>query len=275
MRTRRTGSLETVQEMRTRRSQKRRWRRWRKAQVGRHVAKYFNKKVHYGIVEADEEPYWRVRYDDDDEEHFNVEELKEHLRLYEEIATLGEDESGLSEGEEGVERVFPCEVSETEDDEEMERVFIQKRTLIYEDKDKKVLSAYQCLLRKQIEIFETGPDDVGGDVQGQINAIRLGQVRIRCRHCASLAKKARASSGVYYSKSIRGFYQLAVNLTKFHLEKNCKLVDKRIAAKLAKLRQTGMRSARGTKEYWAERLRVMGLYKKEGCVRLRKGNVTT
>jgi hypothetical protein len=269
MRTRRTTSHESVRNMRKRRM------------VGKHVAKYFKSKVHYGIVEAYEEPYWRVRYDDDDEEHFDEEELKIHLRLNEELATSGEEttsgeeatsgeESG-AEDEEEVERVFPCEGdSDTEDDEEMERVFYKTRTSsIYVDKDKKVLSSYQCLLWKQMEIFEAGPDDVGSGVQGRINPVRLGQVGIRCRHCASLTK-GRPSGGLYYSRNFLGLYVLAQNIAKGHLETKCKLIDARVRAKLIKLCQVRKRSSLGTKGYFVKRFRAMGIYEKDGCLRWRK-----
>jgi hypothetical protein len=102
-------------------------KRWAWRMVGSHVAKYFESTVHNGIVEAYEEPYWRIRYDDDeDEEHFDEEELKIHMRLNKEIDTSGEET--VTEDEEEVERVFACEdKSEAEDDEELERVFIQKK----------------------------------------------------------------------------------------------------------------------------------------------------
>jgi hypothetical protein len=303
--------------------------------VGRRVAKYFKSKVYYGVVEAYEKPYWLIKYDDNDEEHFDEDELKENMRLNEEIAALSEDETVTEDEEEEVKRVFPCEESEAEDDEELveeseaedgeelveeseaedgedlveeseaeddeelveeseaeddEELFeeseaeddedfeeseaeddkeLERVSSIYVDSDKKVLSSHQCLLRKQIEIFETGPDDVG-DVQGRINPICLGQVGIRCRHCASATKKSRASGGVYYSKNIRGLYQVAQNMAIDHLEKKCKLVDARIRAKLIKLRQVRKRSSEGTKEYWAKRLRVMGIYENKGCLRWRK-----
>jgi hypothetical protein len=152
-------------------------------------------------------------------------------------------------------RVFACEGG-TEGDKELESLSI------YDVNDKMVLSEYQCLLRRQIEIFETGPNGVGVDVQGQVNAIRLGQVGIRCRHCASLTNKTRAIGGVYYSKTIRGLYQLAQNMARGHLEKNCKMVGAPICAKLAKLRQSSKKSGWGTNEYWSKRWWVMSVYEK-------------
>lgn len=79
--------------------------------------------------------------------------------------------------------------------------------VLYMDFDAETLSDYQCLLRQQIEVFEAGPDDVNASAQGRNNPILLGQVGIRCRHCAAYKVKARGS--VYYSRTIvsaSGYY---------------------------------------------------------------------
>jgi hypothetical protein len=140
---------------------------------------------------------------------------------------------------------------------------------MYLDYDDEVLTRYQCLLRKQIELFEAGPDDVRGSAQGRNTPINLGQVGIRCRHCASLTKNARARGAVYYSKTIDGIYQVAQNMSKLHLQKHCNLVDAYTRAELAKLHQVRNRAS-GGKEYWSECLRVMGVCEDKTCLRFRK-----
>jgi hypothetical protein len=140
---------------------------------------------------------------------------------------------------------------------------------IYLDYDEEVLTRYQCLLRKQIELFEAGPDDVRGSAQGRNTPIHLGQVGIRCRHCASLTKNARARGAVYYSKTIDGLYQVAQNMSKLHLQKHCNLVDAYTRSELIKLHQVRNRAS-GGKEYWSECLRVMGVYEDKGCLRFQK-----
>lgn len=74
--------------------------------------------------------------------------------------------------------------------------------LIYMDFDEETLTDYQCLLRKQIELFEAGPEDVKASAQGRNNPIYLGQIGIRCRFCATLPLKCRPRGAVYYSKTI-------------------------------------------------------------------------
>lgn len=73
---------------------------------------------------------------------------------------------------------------------------------IFLDFDEQTLTEYQCLLRKQIEIFEAGPEDIKANAQGRNNPILLGQVGIRCRHCTQLPIKIRPRGSVYYSRTI-------------------------------------------------------------------------
>ena len=72
----------------------------------------------------------------------------------------------------------------------------------------KGLTVYQCFLRKQIELFEVGHDEMNGTAQGRNTPLHYGQVGIRCRHCAHLPKAARARGGVYYSRTIDGVCKL-------------------------------------------------------------------
>jgi hypothetical protein len=196
-------------------------------------------------VELEQEAIPVASTDETDDEAFLQEESKESKTDETDDEEFVPEESEESSVELEQEAIPEHSTDETEDDEVLERVFTKRRSpsLCIHD-DKKVLSTYQCLLRKQIQIFEAGPKDVVG-VQGRINPIRLGQVGIRCRHCGSLTNKAQASGGgVYYSRTILGLYHLAQLMAKGHLE-NCKMVDAPTRAKLAKLRQSSKRSANG------------------------------
>jgi hypothetical protein len=75
---------------------------------------------------------------------------------------------------------------------------------LYLDHDENCLTPYQCFLRKQIELFEAGDDELQGTAQGRNTPLHRGQIGIRCRHCAHLPKAARARGGVYYSRTIDG-----------------------------------------------------------------------
>jgi hypothetical protein len=129
---------------------------------------------------------------------------------------------------------------------------------VYLDYDEQTLTGYQCLLRKQLELFEAGPDEVRGSAQGRNTPISIGQVGIRCRHCASLPKAARNRGAVYYSKTIDGLYQVAQNMSKLHLCKTCHKIPEDSQRMLIKLHKVNNRAS-GGKEYWAEGLRVLGI----------------
>ena len=139
---------------------------------------------------------------------------------------------------------------------------------MYLDYDSVLLTEYQCLMRQQIELFEASPIDVRGSAQGRHSRIQLGQVGIRCKHCASLPKPARARGAIYFSKTINGMYQVAQNMSKVHLCK-CHQVPDPIKGRLIKL-QKGLRRASGGKEYWAEALRTMGVMEMGGILRFKE-----
>jgi hypothetical protein len=59
---------------------------------GKRVAKYFETRVYYGTIVEYQEPYWRVRYDDGDEEDFTEKEIKEHAKLLEKLTSSEVDD---------------------------------------------------------------------------------------------------------------------------------------------------------------------------------------
>jgi hypothetical protein len=133
-------------------------------------------------------------------------------------------------------------------------------SVLYTDLDDHVLNEYQCLLRKQIELFENGVDDVKGKAQGRNNPIVVGQVGIRCRHCVGLPKSARAKGAVYYSRSLPGMYQVAQVMAKAHFGPGgCKRVPADVRERLAELKLSRKKPS-GGKEYWVHCLTVVGVY---------------
>jgi hypothetical protein len=245
--------------------------------LGRRIAKYFgDTEVYYGTIDrisiySRTEPwYWHVQYDDDDQEEFEEAEIDEHLRLYEELKS-GDQQTACKDDENDADEDDDdtgVDDADTDVDDANEHFFKKRR--LYLDSDEEVLSKYQCLLRKQIELFEAGPDDVRGHVQGRNTPIHLGQVGIRCRHCVPFVKNTRASGAVYYSKTLGGIYQVAQNMSKLHLQKTCNLLDANTRTELAKLGQLSQlknRASGSGPKYWSGCLREMGLYEKKGCLR--------
>ena len=120
------------------------------------------------------------------------------------------------------------------------------------------LSDYQCLVRRQIEVFEATMEDVESNAQGRNRPIVLGQVGIRCRHCAMLPPKHRARGAVYYPAKLQGIYQAAQNLAVAHLGVHCLQIPGEIRDQLNQLRERKS-SAGGGKNYWADGVRVLGV----------------
>jgi hypothetical protein len=137
---------------------------------------------------------------------------------------------------------------------------------LYLEHDASCLTAYQCFLRKQIELFEAGHEELNGTAQGRNTPLKYGQVGIRCRHCSHLPKPLRARGGVYFSRTIDGVYQVSQNMSKIHFLQACTLVPEHTKNQLKSLQSVSSRAS-GGKEYWAEGLRVLGIVEEGGMLR--------
>ncbi|OEU07838.1 hypothetical protein FRACYDRAFT_197133, partial [Fragilariopsis cylindrus CCMP1102] len=139
--------------------------------------------------------------------------------------------------------------------------------VLYQESDEHKLTAYQCLLRKQLELFEADEDDVRCSTrQGRTAPIKLGQVGLRCRHCAGVQLAARTKGAAYYSQTVEGIYQIAQNMSKVHLCERCYRIPRDVRRQLIVLR-SDCRRAIGGKEYWSENIRSLGVYVEEGILR--------
>ena len=76
--------------------------------------------------------------------------------------------------------------------------------ILYINCDDDSLSEYQCMARKQIELFEAGCEEVESNAQGRNRPIVMGQVGIRCRHCTTQPSKLRARGAAYYPAKLPG-----------------------------------------------------------------------
>jgi hypothetical protein len=140
-------------------------------------------------------------------------------------------------------------------------------TVLYTDCDQEYLTTYQCLLRKQLELFIANEDDVRCSAQqGRISSVQVGQVGLRCRHChGGLA--SRTKGAVYYSQTIEGLYQIAQNMSK-HCCERCYCIPPDLRLKLLELRNDSRRATSG-KEYWTDRIRALGVYEVDGTLRVK------
>jgi hypothetical protein len=137
---------------------------------------------------------------------------------------------------------------------------------IYLQQDQDNLSPYQCLARKQIEVFEATEGDLEANAQGRNRPICLRQVGIRCLHCGRQPAKRRAKGAVFFPSRLVGVYQTAQNMANSHLIKDCKMIPKDIREDLMRIRlkesgETKLRkSSHGSgRSYWAACLRDLGV----------------
>ena len=150
--------------------------------------------------------------------------------------------------------------------------------LLYIKCDNESLSQYQCTVRKQIEVFEAGHEDVQTNAQGRNKPIVLGQVGIRCRHCAMLPVQQRARAAVYYPSKLTGVYQAAQNMASHHflLENGCQHIPDIVRNDLMSFDPKKRRksSSGGGKIYWANALSAQGVYEDENVLRFEAVPVT-
>ncbi len=128
--------------------------------------------------------------------------------------------------------------------------------------DSQVLSELQVYIRQQIEVFRASEEDTLTHKRGRNKPITVGQVGIRCRHCAHLPIRHRQVGSTYFPSSLMGIYQVAQNMAKFHLQTGvCSEIpvntQRRLDALIA-VKKASVTSGVG-RRYWAESAKSIGL----------------
>jgi len=133
--------------------------------------------------------------------------------------------------------------------------------LLYCESDDVILGEYQTLLRQQLELFEADSHDVinGTFRQGRTTPIRLGQIGLRCKHCAEAPLSSRTKGSVYFSQTIKGMYQIGQNMSKVHLCERCPRLPPDIKKRMITLRSRRHRAS-GGRAYWIRHLRDIDIY---------------
>lgn len=80
--------------------------------------------------------------------------------------------------------------------------------------DAEVLNPLHCFVREHVEFFSADKDDIAAPCPGRKNKVKLGQVGIRCKHCArlDLPPKDRVKRAVCYPPTIDGIYHSVSNM---------------------------------------------------------------
>ena len=127
------------------------------------------------------------------------------------------------------------------------------------------LSESQLLLRQQIEIFEAGTRDVVTHVRGRNKSISLGQVGMRCKHCAHTAIKDRQKGSIYFPSTKSGVYQAALNMSSTHITKGvCQFMPVSVTSQFAvmstkKQNSIGYQKTGSGRQYWIHSASQLGL----------------
>ena len=130
------------------------------------------------------------------------------------------------------------------------------------------LSSHQVLLRHQIEAFKAAEEDISTHTRGRNKPIMLGQVGIRCRHCAHLPVSHRQKGSTYFPASLLGLYQAAQNMSTTHMQCGlCNEMPDMIKHQFAQLLSTKVASSGAGRPFWAESAKKLGLMDTEDGIR--------
>jgi hypothetical protein len=97
--------------------------------------------------------------------------------------------------------------------------------LLASEVDNHYLAPIHCFVRRHVEVFAATEQDIAAPAPGRKKPIALGQVGLRCVHCAKLPVKERAKRAICYPPSVNGVYHAVSNM-KFDHFKLCRGMDK-------------------------------------------------
>jgi hypothetical protein len=128
------------------------------------------------------------------------------------------------------------------------------------EEDSFKLSTFQVLLRMQIEAFQATENDVTTHTRGRNKPISLGQVGIRCLHCAHLPVASRQKGSTYFPAAVLGVYQAAQNMCSTHIQCGlCSQMPEELKSEFARLLTSKVASSGAGRPYWAQSAKQLGL----------------
>jgi hypothetical protein len=122
--------------------------------------------------------------------------------------------------------------------------------------DSHKLTEYQGFLRQQIQVFSASFEDTDTHMRGRNKPVTLGQVGIRCRHCARVPVRFRHRGSTYFPSTKYGIYQAAQNMATAHIPV-CSEMPESVAEELLRLRETS--TAGAGRRYWVDSATQLGL----------------
>jgi hypothetical protein len=145
------------------------------------------------------------------------------------------------------------------------------------------LNPLHCFVRRHIEVFVADKDDIAAPAPGRKTRVSLGQVGLRCIHCAALPMKDRVKRAVCYPAAVAGVYHSVSNMKFDHFDK-CRGLPDHERAIFVTLRSTcgrhgprnssaestgskGVPNTNSTAQYYHDSAIAMGLVDSENGIR--------
>ena len=94
-------------------------------------------------------------------------------------------------------------------------------TILASALDPQYLAPIHCFVRKHVEVFAATEQDLAAPAPGRKKPVLLGQVGLRCVHCAALPFKQRVKRAICFPPNVGGVYHAISNM-KFDHFKLCK-----------------------------------------------------
>ena len=132
--------------------------------------------------------------------------------------------------------------------------------------DRQWLTPLHCFVRLNfVEIFTATETDVETPSKGKRRTIQVGQVGIRCPHCAprvlrdgsTMSLKPTDKGSLYYPTAIASIYNATMNILQRHIY-DCPLVPSDIIQRYQELKSDDARSGK-SKQYWTRSAKAFGL----------------
>ena len=97
------------------------------------------------------------------------------------------------------------------------------KRLLSSESDSQYLAPIHCFVRRHVEVFAANEQDLATPAPGRKKPIALGQVGLRCIHCARLPVKDRVKRAVCFPPSVSGCYHAVSNSKSILGSKQCKM----------------------------------------------------
>jgi len=133
-----------------------------------------------------------------------------------------------------------------------------ERVLLAIPEDQDWLSDMDCFIRNNIEVFSSTQSDVENAAVDRKYPIKIGQVGIRCIHCAMTSGDARVAA-VSYPYSISGIYESVREFQRLHLD-TCQNVPKDLKEASKKLGSSSASLSSVLRRYYVQAARALGLF---------------